>query len=352
MDPNLFLDMMKKPRMSPVQALAQQAAPQTGGFSAFMARPGLRDALLQTGLGMMAQRDQPGSFIGALGRAAPAGVQAYQGGQSNAALAAALQGAPGSMQKLMQIDPRLYMQVQAMQPEKKDPYMAVGGNVFNRQTGTFMQPEPDAGDRYRTYANGATYDTQENKWVVEPPPPRPMVEIRNTDEATLQGVQRQNYETVMEDALRAEDQIGSLDAMERLLDSGAATGGWEEMSMPVRQAATDIFGLDPEKLARQETFQAFANRLALEAKGNMTGQMSDRDIIFLQRQVPSLANTPEGNQLLIDVMRRLAKRKIELADLADEYYAENGSLTGWRKHRSDWVKANPVFGDFLDPRSR
>ena len=81
----------------------------------------------------------------------------------------------------------------------------------------------------------------------------------------------------------------------------------------------------------------------------MTGPMSDRDIQFLEAQVPGLATSEPGNYLLIDVLRRFENRKIELADLIDDYFAEHGSLRGWRRHRSQWLKENPLsFGDLYD----
>jgi hypothetical protein len=81
------------------------AAPSPTGLAALLQRPGLRDALLATGMGMMSQADQPGSVAGALGRALPMGVQAYQQSRQNAEMDALIAQMPPEMQKVLRMLP-------------------------------------------------------------------------------------------------------------------------------------------------------------------------------------------------------------------------------------------------------
>ncbi len=150
------------------------------------------------------------------------------------------------------------------------------------------------------------------------------------------------YNTDQQRAVSAEDRLNSLGVMEAALNSGLRTGGLEALTGPMRSIAASVGMADPSRLSREEAFRAVSNKVALEMKEGMTGPMSDRDIMFLQQQVPAMANTVQGNKILIEVLRRTARRQIELADLSDKYFAERGSLVGYREHRSQWLRENPL----------
>jgi len=49
-------------------------------------------------------------------------------------------------------------------------------------------------------------------------------------------------------------------------------------------------------------FQAAVNRLVLEAAKDLKGNLSDKDILFLQQTMPSLSNTPEGLAKLLNIL--------------------------------------------------
>lgn len=67
--------------MDPSSLQRTATGPGPSGLAALLQRPGLKDALFATGMALLAQKDQPGSLGGALGRALPVGMQAYQQGQ-------------------------------------------------------------------------------------------------------------------------------------------------------------------------------------------------------------------------------------------------------------------------------
>jgi hypothetical protein len=160
----------------------------------------------------------------------------------------------------------------------------------------------------------------------------------------------ERFNTTQDRALTAESRLGSLEAMTQMLDSGMVTGGVEAMTLPLRQVASSFGLADADQLSQQEAFNGLANKLALEMKEGMTGQMSDRDIKFLQAQAPQLQNSVEGNRLMIEILRRVANRQIEIADFEEDYYAANPKLTGLRRARSRWVRDNPLFTDLVgDP---
>lgn len=151
------------------------------------------------------------------------------------------------------------------------------------------------------------------------------------------------YEGLQEEGLRNMNLLNSIEALRSLLDSGTSTGGLQNLTLGARQIAASVGLANAETLAPQEVFQGLSNQLALLLKNpNMTGQMSDRDIIFLQQQATTLANTPAGNRLLLDIHEIAARRAMEIADLADQYLEAKGDMFGFNAFLRDWSRNNTV----------
>lgn len=240
-----------------------------------------------------------------------------------------------------------------------DPSAATIGEVLkvmeNRIGATGSAPVPRSG------VNPATGKPEQFilrpdggiQWLgVAPIPARPGTTVNVNPEARgMSELNVQQYDAQSAAALEAEQRLGSLSLMESLLAGGMPTGGLQELTMGWRRIGSELGVADAERLGEQQLFKAISNQLALKMKEGMTGPMSDRDIIFLQEQVPRIGNTPEGNKLLIEVLRRVSQRQIDLADLMDGYAEERGGLTGWRAYRSRWLRENPMnFDDLRGPR--
>ncbi len=121
-----------------------QGAPS--GLAAFLARPGLRDALLAAGSSLLSQRDQPGSLGSALGRALPVGMQAYQQGQQQSQADSLIAQMPPQMQAMLKMLPP-GEQAQAlfslMQP-KTPVSVAPGASLVDPVTGQVRYAAPSA----------------------------------------------------------------------------------------------------------------------------------------------------------------------------------------------------------------
>lgn len=142
----------------------------------------------------------------------------------------------------------------------------------------------------------------------------------------------------------------TLDMIEPLIDR-VRTGGGTESFLAAKQAAKRL-GINLEEwgitddVAEAEALESFSNKLALSLRssGNMPGSMSDSDREFLKNTVPNLLKTPDGNRLLVKLMRKMNQRTIEVAQLASEYREENGRLdNGFRKFAEDYARNNPFF---------
>lgn len=181
------------------------------------------------------------------------------------------------------------------------------------------------------------------------------VNVTNTPEGrTNQGIVDyaiSDFTGIREAANTARSQLDSLAVMDSLLGQGMTSGRLDDLTSNWRGIGAQLGIADAENLGRQELFRGISNRMALEMKEGMTGPMSDRDIMFLQAQVPQLANTPQGNRILLEVLRRMATRKLEMARLATDYAARTGVLDhGWLQYKDEWLASNPM--DFSDLRSQ
>jgi hypothetical protein len=73
-----------------------------------------------------------------------------------------------------------------------------------------------------------------------------------------------------------------------------------------------------------EAFQAGIARLATEASKNTTRIRLAFE--FIQRSMPELSKTKEGNLLILEVMERIANRRIEIGNLLPEYKKHGGLM--------------------------
>ena len=146
-------------------------------------------------------------------------------------------------------------------------------------------------------------------------------------------------------ALSAVQGMGTLDAMEQTLsDPNFYSGFGGEQVLALKQAAAAI-GVNPEGVTSMETFNALSKKAALDSMGGSLGAgFSNADRGFVEQQVASLATTPEGNRQLIQLQRKLAERKIEIAQLANQYAQAKGGIdAGFTDFLAEWSEANPLF---------
>lgn len=170
------------------------------------------------------------------------------------------------------------------------------------------------------------------------------------DAMAEQGIKQ--YEQINARAAGALDNLQYYDALEAALQTGVRTGSLGEFEHEVRSLAT-AFGIDadPAKVSGGEVIRAIQNRMALmmrnpESGMGMPGAISDRDIQFLKAAQVGLTNTPQGNAKLLSIYRKIENRKLEIANLAEQYIAENGGLNaGFNQVMRDYAANNPMFDD-------
>lgn len=160
----------------------------------------------------------------------------------------------------------------------------------------------------------------------------------------------QRYEGLQENAANARDMLGMYDLAEQALDAGVRTGIAGEAELTLRQLGAAM-GMDtsPDKVAAGELIRAVQNRMALimrnpEGGMGMPGAISDRDIKFLKDSQIGIDRTPEGNRQMLAAFRAIEQRKVQVAELADQYVQQHGRLdAGFNRALRDYADANPLF---------
>jgi len=103
-------------------------------------------------------------------------------------------------------------------------------------------------------------------------------------------------------ASRSLAQIGRLEALLSNIDSG--------MGASIQQFAGS-FGIQTDGLDDIQAADALISALVPAQRPEGSGPMSDEDLKLFKRSLPSIINTPGGNQIIINTMRGLAEYDAE-----------------------------------------
>ena len=160
------------------------------------------------------------------------------------------------------------------------------------------------------------------------------------------------YDEIVKSGVSASTGMSTLDAMESAMaDPNFYSGTGSGFVEGLRRAAVSMGVADPGSVTSMESFNSLAKGAALAAMGGSLGAgFSNADRDFVEKQVPTLGNTPEGNREIIRIQKALLKRKQELAGLARQYATEqaaNGKRfdqAGFEEIARKYAEENPLFG--------
>lgn len=162
----------------------------------------------------------------------------------------------------------------------------------------------------------------------------------------------EQYGDILKGGFSANRTLNRLNDFERLLGD-VGTGKLTPLGKEIASYARSLgINLDPN-LGNKEAIEAVSNEMALEMRNpaggaGMPGAMSDADRQFLQNIVPNLQKTPEGNRMIIEARRRLARREQDIAKLARDYRASKGSLDeGFYEELDKRFGSVPLFSDLV-----
>lgn len=158
----------------------------------------------------------------------------------------------------------------------------------------------------------------------------------------------EQFNNIQQRGLAAGDEINTYDRLESLLD-GVHSGKLKPTMIQIA-AIADSLGLKiDDKLGPEQAAEALTNELALKLRdpsggAGMPGALSNSDREYLKQMAPGLGKTAEGNALMMETGRKLAYRKMEIAELAEKYYEKHGKLDiGLYKEIRDYANSHPLF---------
>jgi hypothetical protein len=154
---------------------------------------------------------------------------------------------------------------------------------------------------------------------------------------------------IIKGSQEAQRKLGTLDRLGQILsDPKIQTGAGADAILQAKRYAKTL-GIDVGDLSGPEAAKAISNQFALELRNpaggaGMPGALSDKDREFLQASVPGLQQTPEGNAKIIDYMKRVANRAVQVEGLRQQYVRKNGRLNeGFYQALKEYSEANPLF---------
>lgn len=129
------------------------------------------------------------------------------------------------------------------------------------------------------------------------------------------------------------------------VNTGKLTPAYKTVVQYGRSMGIDIGN---KELPALEAMNAISNQLAMKMRNpesgfGLTGQTSDRDVQFLKDAVVGIEKTPGGNQILIDWAKKIADRKVHVAQMAREWRKKNGTIEGFDGYLREWTNQNSLF---------
>lgn len=107
----------------------------------------------------------------------------------------------------------------------------------------------------------------------------------------------------------------------------------------------EALGGDPANVSSMENFRSITSQLVLDSMGGSLGAgFSEGDRKFVVDIQPSLDKSMQSNQALVSMQQKIAKRKLLIQQMANQYIKENGILdTGFNIFLAKFTEDNPVF---------
>jgi hypothetical protein len=158
-----------------------------------------------------------------------------------------------------------------------------------------------------------------------------------------------------ENAKSARKELNSIAALKPL--SERAVSGTGANLLLTGGKLLNQLGFEVEGLTESEVFQQLANTLVLDKSQQMSGALSNADMTFLTNTAPTLTNTKEGRRLSLDMAERLAKRQVEIQNLAVKFRREakqSGSDfddAEFQQYVNQWAEENPLFDNLELPKN-
>lgn len=149
--------------------------------------------------------------------------------------------------------------------------------------------------------------------------------------------------------------LGQLEGLMKNVETGRLQPGRMSMaalgkSLGVNEDFLRSIGLDPAQVGDAQALNAITGRMVVDMIGSggfPANNFSDADRAFITGTVPSLANDPRGNKIIMEAARRSAQIDIEKAKAWREWRKDNkgGSFDDFEVQWGEKLASQDRFGD-------
>jgi hypothetical protein len=202
---------------------------------------------------------------------------------------------------------------------------------------------PEAAARFATFAKLSSRPVSE-------------VNVNMPQDKKIGELDAKAFTQYSENAKAARKELNSIAAL-KTLSERAVSGTGADLMLTGGKLLNQL-GFEIEGLTESEVFQQLANTLVLDKSQQMSGALSNADMAFLTNTVPTLTNTKEGRRLSLDMAERLAKRQMEIQNLAVKFRREsrqNGDDfddAEFQQYINQWAEENPLFKNLELPKTQ
>ncbi len=155
----------------------------------------------------------------------------------------------------------------------------------------------------------------------------------------------ETFSKIQNEASSAQDLLANTVVLENLMaDPSFSSGALAEQKMSYAKII-EALGGDAADVGSLEAFRAVTSKLILDSMGGSLGAgFSEGDRKFVEGMGAQLSTSKEGNKMIIDLNRKIASRKLEIASFADNYVKENGMIDQrFMGALREWSQQNPLF---------
>ena len=160
----------------------------------------------------------------------------------------------------------------------------------------------------------------------------------------------ETFSKIQNEASSAQDLLANTVVLENLMADPKFTSGALAEQKVSYAKIIEALGGDAADVGTLEAFRAVTSKLILDSMGGSLGAgFSEGDRKFVEGMGAQLSTSEEGNKMIIDLNRKIASRKLEIASFADKYVEENGRIDkSFMGALREWSKQNPLF-EAIDP---
>lgn len=166
-----------------------------------------------------------------------------------------------------------------------------------------------------------------------------------TEEAKLGAVK---YQTLVDNGVKAQQEIPQLELLqEQMNDPNFYSGVGEKYNLLAKRLKSAV-GIDPDAAVPQELLRKVTASNVLSSLGSLKGlgQIRVAEINMAREAAAAPDNSVPANKLLVEVAKRTHQRNADIADMAQSYKEQNGSLdAGFDKQVTAYGRQHPIFSD-------